>query len=241
MLEKTLESPLDFKEIKPVNPKGNQFWIFIGRTDAEAETPILWPSDVKNRLIGKDPDAGKDWKWEEKGTTEDEMVGWHHQPNRHEFEWAPGVDDAQGSLACCSPWGHKESDMTEWLNWTEYLWLLRLMLLKLYCVYSSSRDLIKCIFQLNSPGVGFEIPNFFKLQVMLILLVHGAYLGNKILNCCVGSIWRIVWTHEERAAGPNSDACPGNKGNVKWLWKDNTQTRWFLKNLPAQSFSKLVS
>ena len=97
VLKKTLESPLDSKEIKPVNPKGNQSWIFIGRTDAEA--PVLWPPDVKNCLIGKGPDAGKDWRWEEKGTTEDEMVGWQHQLNVYEFEQAPGVGDGQGSLA----------------------------------------------------------------------------------------------------------------------------------------------
>ena len=103
VLEKTLESPLDCKEIKPVNPEGNQSWIFIGRTDAEAEAPILWPPDVKNWFIGKDPDAGQDWRQEEKGTKEDEMVGWHHQLNGHEFEQALGVADGQGGLACCSP------------------------------------------------------------------------------------------------------------------------------------------
>ena len=103
-----LESPLDCKEIQPVHPEGNQSWIFIGRTDAEAETPILWPPDAKNWLIGKDPDAGKDWRWEEKGMTEDEMVGWNHWLNGHEFEQAPGVGDGQASLACCSPWGCKE-------------------------------------------------------------------------------------------------------------------------------------
>ena len=119
VLEKTLESLLDCKEIKPINPKGNQSQIFIGRTDAEAETPILWPPDVKNWLIGKDPDAGKDWMQEEKGTIEDETVGWHHQVDGHEFEQALGVGDGQGSLVCCSPWGCKESDTTEQLNWTE--------------------------------------------------------------------------------------------------------------------------
>ena len=114
MLEKmTLESPLNTKEIKTVNPKGSQSWILIGRTDAEAETPILWPPDVKNWLIGKDPDAGKDWGQEEKGTTEDEMVGWHHWLGRHEFEQAPGVGDGKGSLVCCSPLGHKMLGMTE--------------------------------------------------------------------------------------------------------------------------------
>ena len=120
VLEKTLESPLDSKEIKPVHPKGNQPWIFIGRTDAEAETPILWPPDLRNWHVGKDPDAGKDWR-QEKGTTEDEMVGWHHRLNGHEFEQTPGVGDGQGSLACCSPWGRKESDTTEQLNWIEVL------------------------------------------------------------------------------------------------------------------------
>ena len=116
VLEKTLESPLDCKEIQPVNPKGNRSWIVIGRTDAEAEAPILWPPDVKSWLIGKDPDVGKDWRQEEKGTTEDEMVGWHHRLDGHEFEQAPGVGDGQGSLVCCSPWDCKESDTTERLN-----------------------------------------------------------------------------------------------------------------------------
>ena len=107
VLEKTLEHPLDCKESQPVHPKGNKSWIFFGRTDAEAETPILWPRDAKNWLTGKDPDAGKDWRQEEKGTTEDEMAGWHHWLDAHEFEQAPGVGDGQGSLSCCSPWGHR--------------------------------------------------------------------------------------------------------------------------------------
>ena len=108
--------PLDCKEIKPVDPKGNQPWIFIGRTVAEAETLMLWPPDVKNWVIWKDPDAEKDWRQEEKGMTEDEMVGWHHRLNGHEFEQAPGVGDGQGSLACCSPWACKE--LTRLSNWT---------------------------------------------------------------------------------------------------------------------------
>ena len=115
VLEKTLESPLDCKEIQPVHPKGNQSWIFIGRTDAEAETPILWPPDAKNWLIRKEPDAGKDWS-QEKGTTENEMVGWHPQLNEYEFEQAPGVGDGQGSLVCCRPWGSKQLDTTKQLN-----------------------------------------------------------------------------------------------------------------------------
>ena len=119
VLEKTLESRLDSKKIKPINPKGNQSWLFIGRTDAEAETPTLWPPDAKNWLIGKDPNTGKVWRQEEKRMTEDEMVGWHHQLNGCEFEQALGAGDGQGSLACCNPWGCKESDMTQWLNWTD--------------------------------------------------------------------------------------------------------------------------
>ena len=115
-LEKTLVSPLDCKEIQPVHPKGNQSWIFFGSTDAEAEAPIFWLPDAKNWLIWKDPDAGKDWKQQEKGTTEDEMIGWHHRFDGHEFEQALGVGDGQGSLTCCSPCGCKELDITEWLN-----------------------------------------------------------------------------------------------------------------------------
>ena len=111
VLEETLESPLDCKEIQLVCPKGDQSWVFIGRTDVEAETPILWPPDVKSWLIRKYPDAGRDWGQEEKGTTEDEMVGWHH--------WLDGVGDGQRGLACCGPWGRKESNTTEQLNWIE--------------------------------------------------------------------------------------------------------------------------
>ena len=120
MLEKTLESPLDCKEIQSVHPKGDKSWLFIGRTVVEAETPILWPPDAKNWLIWKDPDAGKDWRQEEKRTT-DEIVGWHHRLDGHEFGWTSGVGDGQRGLASCSPWGRKESDTTEWLNWTTTL------------------------------------------------------------------------------------------------------------------------
>ena len=126
VLEKTLESPLDCKDIQPVHPKGNQSWIFTGRTDAKTETLVLWPPDAKSWLIWKDPDAGKDWGQEEKGTTEDEMVQWHHRLNGHGFGWTPGVGDGQGGLACCGSWGHKESDTTERLNLTEpnTMWLV---------------------------------------------------------------------------------------------------------------------
>ena len=119
MLERSLENPLDCKEIKPVNPKGNQSRIFIGRTDAEAETPIFWPPDVKNWLIGNDPGAEKDWRQEEKGMTEDEMVRWHHWLDGHEFEQSLRVGDGQWSLACCSPWGSKSR--TQLNDWTELI------------------------------------------------------------------------------------------------------------------------
>ena len=136
VLEKTLESPLDYKEIQPVHPKGDLSWVLIGRTDVEAETPILWPLDAKSWLIWKDPDAGKDWEQEDKETTVDKMVGWHHWLNAHEFGWAPGVVDGHGGLGCCGTWGRKESDMTQLneLNWTEvYIWFLAL---DIYCCAS---------------------------------------------------------------------------------------------------------
>ena len=121
VLEKTLKSPLDCKEIQPVHPKGDQSWVFIGRTDVEAETLIFWSPDVKNWIIWKDPDAGKDWGQEEKGMAEDEMVGWHHWLKGHEFDQVLGVGDGKGSLVFCSPWGCKESATTERLNWSDQL------------------------------------------------------------------------------------------------------------------------
>ena len=124
VLEKTLESPLNCKEIQPVHFEGDQPWDFFGRNDAKAETPVLWPPHAMSWLIRKDPDAGRDWGQEEKGTTEDEMAGWHHWLDGREFEWTLGVGDGQGGLACCDLWGHKESDTTEWLNWTELNWII---------------------------------------------------------------------------------------------------------------------
>ena len=123
VLEKTLEILLNCKEVQPVHPKGNQSWVFIGRTDAKAETPILWPPHVKSWLIGKDFDPGRDWRQEEKGTTEDEMFGWHHWFNGYKFEQAPEIGDGHGSLAYCSPWGRKESNVTERLNWI-FIWFI---------------------------------------------------------------------------------------------------------------------
>ena len=125
VLKKTLESPLDCKEIRPVHPKGDQPWVFIGRTDAEAETPTLWPPDAKNWLIGKEPDAGKVWRQEEKGMTEDEMVGWHHWLNGYEFEQAQGVGDRQGGLVCCSSWGRRVGhDWVTELNWKNLVYFI---------------------------------------------------------------------------------------------------------------------
>ena len=115
--------PLDCKEIQPVYSKGHQPWVFFGRNDAKAETPVLWPPDAKSWLIGKDSDAKRDWGQEAKGMTEDEMAGWHHRLNGCEFEWTLGDGDGQGGLACWDSWSHKESDMTEWLNWTELSWI----------------------------------------------------------------------------------------------------------------------
>ena len=143
VLEKTLESPLDCKEIQPVHSKVAQSWVFIGRIDVEAETPILWPPRAKSWLIGKDPDAGRDWGQEEKGTTEDEMAGWHPWLDRCEFEWTPGVGDGQGGLACCDSWGRKELDMTEQLNWTDIVFIY--FSLTIYVVDICIRLLLKCM------------------------------------------------------------------------------------------------
>ena len=119
VLEKTLESPLDCKEIQPVHSEGDQPWDFFGGNDPEAETPVLWPPHVKSWLIGKDFDAGRDCGQEKKGTNEDQMAGWHHRLDGRESEWTPGIGDGQGGLVCCDSWSCKELDTTEWLNWTE--------------------------------------------------------------------------------------------------------------------------
>ena len=144
VLEKTLESPLDCKEIQPVYPKGDQSWVFIGRTDAEAESPILWSPDVKNWLTRKDPDAGKDWRQEEKRTIEDEMVGWHHWLDGHEFEQAPGVGDGQGGLACCSPWGHRVRH-----DWATELFSIPMDILRMKAAYYFNLFLIIVTFLIS--------------------------------------------------------------------------------------------
>ena len=164
VLEKTLESPLDCKEIEPVHPKGRQSWIFIGRTDANTEASTLWPPDWKKWLIGKDPDAWKDWRQEEKGTTEDEMVGWHHWLNGHEFEQASGDGDGQGSLVCCSPWGSKEQ-----LNWTGHDWATDWTDIYMYhiFIYSSLDGYLGCFCVLaivnSTPGnIGLHVSFWIK-------------------------------------------------------------------------------
>ena len=156
VLEKTLQSPLNCREIQPVHPKGNQYWILTGRTDAEAESPILWPPDKKKWLIWKDLDAGQDLRQEEKGTTQYEMVGWHHWLDWHEFEWALGVGNGQGSLACCSPWGCKESDTNERLNWTEAKKPTKLSVSNYYCnpalTLLESISSLPCFFKKKKKG-----------------------------------------------------------------------------------------
>ena len=136
VLEETLESPLDCKKIQLVHPKEDQSWIFTGGTDADAETPMLWLPDAKSWFIWKDLDAGKDWGQEEMGMTEDEMVGGHHWLNGHRFGWTLGVGDGQGDLGCCGSWGHRESDTTEWLNWTELINTYLGKLLKLFKLHT---------------------------------------------------------------------------------------------------------
>ena len=179
VLEKTLESPLDCKEIQPVHPKGDQSWVFIGRTDVQSETLILWLPDVKNWLTGKDPDAGKDWMQKEKGTADDEMVRWHRRLNGHEFEWTPGVGDGQRGLACCIPWGRKELDLTEWLNWTELRHLLKCNHLFLIHIYKTGK--IFCYFMLRphcKPGANFACLNYICLSFIIytILCMMSYYL-----------------------------------------------------------------
>ena len=189
VLEKTLESPLDYKDIKPVNPKGNQCWIFIGKTNAETDAPILWLPN-ENWLIGKDPDAEKDWKQEEKEVTEDEMIGWHHWLNGHESEQALG---AQGSLVCCSPWGGKESDTTEWLNWIELKewwewWFSR-------SVMSYSCDLMDS----SPPGSSVHGISQTRIMVWVVISFFRGYSQpkNQTLVSRIGGGFFTDWTTRE--------------------------------------------
>ena len=181
VLEKTLESLLDCKEIQPVHSEGDQSWVFFGRTDTEAETPILWSPHAKGWLIGKDSDAGRDWGQEEKGTTEDEMAGWHHQLDGHEFEWTPGIGDGQGGLAFHDSWGCNESDTIEWLNWTE-----------LYHILNNSK---------NTRGAN-EAPFWSEYcQAATWVIMRDAVVQMKALTLKVELIWMLNWF---RASSPSS-------------------------------------
>ena len=173
VLAKTLESPLDCKEIQPVHPKGAQSWVFIGRTDAKAETPVLWPPDAKSWLIGKDSDAGRDWRQEEKGTTEDEMAGWHHWLDGRESGWTPGVGDRQGGLACCDSWGCKESDMTERLIWSDLMvkMLSRLYSGDLFTIYTYTRFLNLKLYLKITPEINIKLYVNYKSKTNLTVQI----------------------------------------------------------------------
>ena len=185
VLEKTLESPLDSKEIHLVHPKGNQSWMFTERTDAEVETPILWPPDAKSWFTGKDSEAGKGWRQKEKGLTEDGMVGWHHWLNGHEFEQAPGVGDGQGGLVGCRPWGCKELDTTELLSWTE----LNLLMHLTSPPYIIVKYKTECC---NKPGITLSV-----LQELTYLVLEVA-------------LWTLYYPHSHTTDG----ACKVQEGQV---------------------------
>ena len=172
VLEKTLESPLDCKEIQLVRPKGDQSWVFIGRTDAEAETPILWPPHTKSWLIGKDPDTGRDWGQEEKGMTEDEMTGWHHRLDAHEFGWTLGVGDGQGGLVCCDSWGRKESDTTKRLNWTELNVYFSLLTVTNHVWYAWYHLYYICCDIRNLGELKAALISAFFLQIFCLLFIN---------------------------------------------------------------------
>ena len=181
VLEKTLESPLDCKEIQPVPPKGDQSLVFIGGTDVEAETPILWPPDAKSWLIWKDPDAGKDWGQKQKGTTENEMVGWHHWLNGHGFGWTPGVGDGQGGLVCYGSWDHKESDPTEPMNWTEpYYFHHYYLYLGWLCGRCDDTDEIFVCFILKVT----EVLMWLKWQPTPVFLPRESCGQRSLVGCC---------------------------------------------------------
>ena len=183
VLEKTPESPLDCKEIQPVHSKGDQPWMFFGRNDTKAETPILWPPHAKSWLIGKDSDAGRDWGQEEKGTAEDEMAGWHHRLDRREFEWTPGVGDGQGALVYCDSWGSKELDTTERLNWTE----LKPVFYKCTsCTLGLGfiLRLLPVLYTLSIHSVHFKNHNIkwsiFRVQIFVLVVYHDSFTWRSV-------------------------------------------------------------
>ena len=176
VLEKTLESPLDCKEIQPVHSKGDQPWVFIRRTDAKAETPLLWPPHAKSWLIGKDSDAWKDWGQEEKGMTEDEMAGWHHRLDGRESEWTLGVGDGQGGLAGSNSWGRKESVTTEWLNWTEHVYRMKVNYHHISRIEYTNRCLLKFVYESHCNYCEvFEIIMILRLMLWKLLYVSSVF------------------------------------------------------------------
>ena len=180
VLEKTLEGPLDCKEIQPVHPEGVQPWDFFGGNDAEAETPVLWPPHAKCWLTGKDFDAGRVWGQEKKGTTEDEMAGWHHRLNGRESEWTLGVGDGQGGLACCDSWGRKESDMTEWLNWTELNWYVPVTLFSVSRHFYNYKQ-IKVIIKSNHNHILLVVIHLWPITLKIFFLFYSV-TGKKVWN-----------------------------------------------------------
>jgi len=190
-LEKTLESPLDCKEIQPVHSKGDQPWDFFGRNDAKAETPVLWPPHVKSWLIGKDSDAGRDWGQEEKGTTEDEMAGWHHWLDWHESEWTLGVGDGQGGLTCCNSCGRKESDTTERPIWSDLMFSCHLFLISSASVRSIQfLCFIVPIFAWNVPLVSLI---FLKRSLVFPILLFYSISLHLSLKTAFLSLLAILW------------------------------------------------
>ena len=220
VLEKTLESPLDCKEIQPVHSKGDQSWVFFGRTDAKAETPVLWPPHAKSSLIGKDSDSGRDWGQEEKGTTEDEMAGWHHRLDGPEFEWTPGVGDGQGGLACCNSWGHKESDRTEWLNWTE------------------SQDLNPSLFLnfCSSLHRGLSAVFYNRIDEMFFMCIQVSMLGSLLpLNSVFASCWD-PWKAAKRRSWPSQPPVCPHSSTIRWVMRIRDRGWVSLpREIPAQS------
>ena len=186
--EDSWESP-GLQKIQPVHPKGDQSWVFFGRTDAKAETPIFWPLHAKSWLIGKDSDAWRDWGQEETGTTEDEMAGWHHQLDGHEFEWTPGVGDGQGGLGCCNSWGRKESDTTDPLTWTELTFL--------FCLYMIFKfTLTLCQYSFNTLSIFRTVDvKFFTRNLNIWVSTRTLWMGYMFLLvffCCVIFVVIIV-------------------------------------------------